>query len=608
MNRPRRFLTLLLVFSVVFSTCSCSKTKRSAKSSSIGITEVDGYKHEHSDDIIINSPVPTGTATPSPTPAPGSGLNDSDDIIDFSMFIGLAGTEISDNNEIREIIAENTGVRVTESYLSGITSDEATEMLIASGKLPDYIYSSDLEELYQNGCLIPWDDYLAQYPELRALYSDEEWERFRADDGHIYWANIYDRYKNKNTNPDHIEQAFWIQTRVLEWAGYPKIETLDEYFDLLETYSAANPEMPDGSEVIPYTALCESWRYFCIESAPMYLDGYPNDGCVIVNTDEGKDKPKVVDYNTTDTARAYFEKLNEEYKKGIIDPDFAVQTYDEYISKLATGRVLGMCDQYWNFGYTLKDSYSILHSAEDGSTYTLGELGCEYVPLGLVMESGTEQRWHSYGNIIDYASGVAVTTSCIDPEKAFAFLNDLLSQEIMELRFWGIEGKDYFIDEDGLFYREDYMRENWKDQRFKIDHVCEYPYLPQWRGASDDGINTIKPCDQPSEYKAGLSESVVTCLDAYGVNSFADMVGSVYQENYPWFPLYTWSNNISYDTDYGLAWQRIGECKHEWIPKLVLSRDFDKVWEEYMAAYNECNPQLFLDAAQEEVEARLRGY
>lgn len=57
---------------------------------------------------------------------------------------------------------------------------------------------------------------------------------------------------------------------------------------------------------------------------------------------------KIVDYNTTDTTRRYFQKLNEEYQKGMIDTEFATQIYDEYISKLSTGRVLGMCDQWWD--------------------------------------------------------------------------------------------------------------------------------------------------------------------------------------------------------------------------------------------------------------------
>ena len=77
--------------------------------------------------------------------------------------------------------------------------------------------------------------------------------------------------------------------------------------------------------IIPYTILCDDWRYFCLENAGQFLDGYPNDGSVIVDTNT----MKIVDYNTTPTTKAYFTKLNEEYKKGIIDKEFATQTYDE---------------------------------------------------------------------------------------------------------------------------------------------------------------------------------------------------------------------------------------------------------------------------------------
>ena len=32
----------------------------------------------------------------------------------------------------------------------------------------------------------------------------------------------------------HEGEAFWIQTRVLKWAGYPDIRTVEEYFELIE--------------------------------------------------------------------------------------------------------------------------------------------------------------------------------------------------------------------------------------------------------------------------------------------------------------------------------------------------------------------------------------
>ena len=52
----------------------------------------------------------------------------------------------------------------------------------------------------------------------------------------------------------------------------------------------------------------------------------------------------------------------------------------------------------------------------------------------------------------------------------------------------------------------------------------------------------------------------------------------------------------------------MAECKHEWLPKLVLSDDFEETWDEYMEAYEECDPQVFLDEAQTEVDARVEAW
>ena len=70
--------------------------------------------------------------------------------------------------------------------------------------------------------------------------------------------------------------------------------------------------MEDGTTNIPYTILCDDWRYFCLVKLHLrFLDGYPNDGSVMVDTET----LQVIDYNTTPTAKRYFGKLNEEFKK-----------------------------------------------------------------------------------------------------------------------------------------------------------------------------------------------------------------------------------------------------------------------------------------------------
>lgn len=531
-------------------------------------------------------------SSPASSGSESSDNADNGEIIEFTAFFAMPGSEINDGNEVQEIIAQKTGVRVKETWLTGQTDAEAVGTIIAGGEYPDFINGSDgMQALYDAGALVAWDDYLDKYPNLKEMYSDAEWDKFRQADGHIYWANVFQNTYGEDKTTTHNDEAFWIQARVLEWAGYPEVKTLDQYFDLLRDYNEANPTMEDGTTNIPYTILCEDWRYFCIENAPQFLDGYPNDGSVIVDVDN----MKVLDYNTTETAVKYFKKLNEEYNAGMIDPEFATQTYDEYIAKLSTGRVLGMCDQWWDFAYTVNDVFK-----QQG----LDLQGCNYVPLGLTIEEGMDNQWHSYGDTLNASSGIAVTTSCKDVEAAFKFMDDLLSQEIHDLRFWGVEGVDYLVDENGLYYRTDEMRMNAADTEYKASHVCNYSYFPQWLGTSRDGKNAMQPGQQTSEFFNGLAEPLVKCFEAYGASTYVDMIGSAKVETGPWYPMYSFSGSMTTETPGGVAWTKMGEVKHEWLPKVVMASDFDATWTEYMEVYNATNPQDFLDEMQAELERR----
>ena len=90
-----------------------------------------------------------------------------DEISDFTMFITMPGSEINDDNEIAQMIGEKWGVRIKETWLTGQTASEATGMLIASDEYPDYIDSDDMSLLVDAGALIPLDDYIDQYPNLK---------------------------------------------------------------------------------------------------------------------------------------------------------------------------------------------------------------------------------------------------------------------------------------------------------------------------------------------------------------------------------------------------------------------------------------------------------
>jgi putative aldouronate transport system substrate-binding protein len=529
----------------------------------------------------------TETATKSDDGGSAAATTEPGEVTEFTMFITMPGSEINDDNEIAQMIADKWGVKVKETWLTGQTASEATGTLIAGGEYPDFIDSDEMNLLIDADALIPLDDYIDQYPEFRdTWFTPEEWDKFRQPDGHIYWINPFGNTMGESKATTHNDEAFWIQVKVLEWAGYPKIETMDQYFDVLEGYIAEHPTMEDGTENIAYTILCEDWRYFCLENAGQFLAGYPNDGSVIVN----KSNMTIEDYNTSEDTKLYLKKLNEEYNKGFVDPESFTQTYDEYIAKLSTGRVLGMVDQWWDFAYTVNDSFK-----QTG----LDEKGCNYVPLGLTTKPGMENRWHTYDDTVNQASGIAITTDCKDPDKAFKFLVDCaMDQELHDLRFWGVEGVDYTVDANGLYERSPEQRQNWADTSYQASHRCQYSYFPQWSGTSRDGKNANKPEEQPSEFMNDMAEPLKKCFEAYGVTTYPQMIGSVVETNGPWFPMYSFSNNFTTETPGGVAWAKMGEVKHEWLPKVVMAKNFDDGWNQYMDAYKACKPEDFLSEMQ----------
>ena len=534
--------------------------------------------------------------------------------IDHSQMV----PEISEDNEIKKLIEQKTGVRLEETVLDDRVEAEI-EHMIDDDTLPDLIFSDcicageSLEDFYDMGILVAWDEYLEKYPNLKGMYTDEEWDAFRQEDGKIYWSGIYGDYYGNDTTPTCSDFYFAIQARVLEAYDYPEIKTLDDYFDILERFSRDYPTMPDGSDVIAYTCICEDFRYYCLERAPVLLDGYPYDSC-IVNIDNGTLNPTVVDYNVTPTAEAYFRKLHEEYINGYMDPDFATMTFDEYLDKLSTGRVLGLAEFMANLSYYVMDAFSEERTSADGTIYTLSELGCDYVPLALTIDEGITphhrtSQWYSnygYSGLAYGTNGIAVTTSCEDPDKAFAYLNDLLSQDIHDLRYWGIEGVDYLVDsETGLFYRTEEMRANWNDAEYLSSHACQYQYMLQMSGMSHDGINRMLPQEQPSEFIATLSEPLQNCLRAYDADNFVEFLGSVECEPYPWFPV---ADNYFINTLQGDPLDAYADSRavmHEWLPIVITSADFDTAWSQYTDAYNAANPQIYFDYMQEDLDYRI---
>lgn len=124
------------------------------------------------------------------------------------------------------------------------------------------------------------------------------------------------------------------------------------------------------------------------------------------------------------------------------DPNFATQTDDDYIAKVASGRVVAITDAEWHY------------SQCEATLVADGKVDQTYVGLPVTLrEDQVEKALLYQGTTVGW--GIGITKSCEDPVRAIKFLDYLCSDEGQILYHWGIEGENYFLDDDGQPYRTD---------------------------------------------------------------------------------------------------------------------------------------------------------
>lgn len=513
------------------------------------------------------------------------------EVREYTAFIANPGTEVPIDSRLNNAFAEEFGWRVKVSWLTGQTARERIGVMVAGGEYPDMVEAADARvAMIDAGAFVPLEDYLDDYPNLKGILSDLQWEKIKADnDGHIYTIPQFaTREGNVDTQTELNGEAFWLQKRVAKWAGYPEIKTVEEYFKIINDYLAENPET-DGQKNIGFEIISDDWRYFALENPPMFLAGHPNEGAAIVDAETRTAHV----YDLIPEAKEYFKILAGEYEKGTIDPETFTAKYDQYIAKISSGRVLGMVDQGWNF-----------QTAED-SLITQGKDELTYIPYGLTLDPEVLPQYRE-GDVLSTQGGIGITVSAKDVEGILQMWDDMVSEKGMILRGWGQEGIDYEIDEEGMFYRTEEQWANWRNADYVRQNGTAFGYMPQYNGLLPDGKNTVLAGQQPAEFKKTLSDIDLEILEAYGVDNFNQMMRKQ-DPVQPWFPLYTARNKWTSSDPAGIANQNMNDLKMQWLPKLIIDGvdNFDKNWEDYTAAYeSQIDVKAYEDALTQEVQRR----
>lgn len=383
----------------------------------------------------------TETGSAAEASSSGETTDDADDKspITFEYF-NADGKNGNWDNPVAKAITEATGVTLDVSYPVASQGDakEDVALMIANDEYPDMIYAKgSATDLYQAGALIDMTDLIEKYgPNIKKMYGAElEKLKWSQDDPGIYQLS-YSGVNQKTLTTGGSCQIQWAALKENDYK-YPK--TLDEYEKMIKSYLAAHPKTEDGLDMIGITMSASDWHWMITLGNPAGLiaDASPDNGQWIIDDNYG------VHYkHVTDEEKEYFKWLCRMYNEGILDPNFATQTDDDYIAKVASGRVVAITDAEWHY------------SQCEATLVADGKVDQTYVGLPVTLrEDQVEKALLYQGTTVGW--GMAITKSCEDPVRAIKFLDYLCSDEGQILYHWGIEGENYFLDDDGQPYRTD---------------------------------------------------------------------------------------------------------------------------------------------------------
>ena len=497
----------------------------------------------------------------------GSGSTDENGVTTLTFYNSDLQEDDPWTDPVAEVLTEKTGVKLDTDHPVG-EDKERISLMIAEQKFPDMIYAKgDAGSLIDAGVLIDMTDLIEEYgPNIKKMYGDEfDKLKHSEDDPAIYQLSSYQMGVTKYEDSGTAQ----VQFAVLKENNYEVPKSLDEFEKMIKDYLAAHPKTEDGMDMIGISLSASDWHWMITLGHPSgYIaEGAPDNGQWLIDED----------YNATykfasKKVREYFQWLNRMYNEGILDPEFATQTHDDYIAKISSGRVLALFDTLWDY----QDGEKILKQD--------GKLEQTYCGLPLGMDENVKVPTLMYQGLAT-GQGVGITTSCENPEAAIKYLDYICSDEGQVLVNWGIEGTNYLVDEDGHRYREqDEIDASKKDKNYKKTTGVgfhSYPF-PQYGVGVEDSTGSTYTTDSRDSVIAEYNEEQKAACEAWGVEALLDIFPQPDEFETPdYSPVWAISKPVEFDE----IGNKLDEIAQASLISCVMAKeaDFDKTYDEMLS-------------------------
>jgi putative aldouronate transport system substrate-binding protein len=302
---------------------------------------------------------------------------------------------------------------------SGGNSEQKLSSLIESGDLPDVIWmerGAAVEKLRAAGKLVPFDNYLDKYTNLKEWLGEAGLNMLRSPDGLIY------QFPNWYTNQPNGNAGYVLNKKIYEALGMPKLETTDDLYAYLKLVKNTYPG------IIPFEPGLAKDGHGIGVLITAFAENYSKDQLSIRGVKNGDELTSIFKDPTFREGLLYGSKL---FREKLMAQDAFTQTKERLKEKVLSGEVAVFA------------AASPTELAQEGHVaLTKKDKDAGYMMIWPIHKPGLDKDKITVGTYTQLGWNVSVITEeAKDPEKIFAFLDWYTGPEGQRILMWGPEGK-----------------------------------------------------------------------------------------------------------------------------------------------------------------------
>ncbi len=312
-------------------------------------------------------------------------------------------------------IQENKKVNVVPVSSGGVAKNKLSTMIV-SGELPDVIWmepGAEVEKLRSEGMLVPFDDYLDKYPNLKKWAGESTLELLRSPDGKLYqFPNWYTTQPNGNA-------GYLVNKKIYEELGSPSLETPDDLYAYLKQVKEKYPD------VVPLEVGQAAAGVDIMVSA--FAENRPYTFNSMIAVPQGD---QLVSLFTDPVYRELLQYMGRLYREKLVTQDAFTQKLEQVEQKILNGKVaVYVASSPTEFG----SKGNNLLKAQDPDA--------GYIMVWPVHKAELDRNKIYPGDYKQLGWNVSVITKAAkDPEAIFAFLDWFTGPEGQRTIMWGPEG------------------------------------------------------------------------------------------------------------------------------------------------------------------------